>query len=177
MICFKLLTKNYFIMARNNEEISSRILLIRQKFCADNNKEFAEKLGITPQYASNICNGTKAVGEETLEKILNVFPEVNRAWLFFGEGDMLRPSNSMPSTFVQSSTFHGQTVGSVTVPAEAWAIIQAQSESLRAKDEQISRLITLIEKNSPTYSPSQSAPTDTSRSGSTLSPKAAEQKQ
>lgn len=157
-------------MAKNNKEISARVLLIRQKLCADNNKEFAEKLGFTPQYASNICNGSKTIGEETLEKILTVFPEINKIWLLTGEGEMLRTSSNLPAPFTQSSTFSGQQLGSVTVPAEAWAIIQAQAESLRAKDEQISRLITLIEKNSPTSSPSPSAPMASSPSESASSP-------
>lgn len=83
---------------------------------------------------------------------------------------MLRTSSNLPAPFTQSSTFSGQQLGSVTVPAEAWAIIQAQAESLRAKDEQISRLITLIEKNSPTSSPSPSAPMASSPSESASSP-------
>ncbi|MGV8135863.1 MAG: helix-turn-helix transcriptional regulator [Mangrovibacterium sp.] len=71
-------------------ELNDRIKRVREKFCNDSNKEFAEKLGFKPQYASNITKHGKNVGKETLNKILEIFPEVNPVWLKMGEGEMLK---------------------------------------------------------------------------------------
>lgn len=76
-------------MQDKNKEINRRITQIKAHFCDGNNKKFAERLQCTEQYASNICNGTKAVGVKLLEKILDIFPDVSKSWLFTGEGGML----------------------------------------------------------------------------------------
>jgi len=81
---------------RKNKEISQRIAKIRHIFCEDNNSIFADKLGIKEPYASNICNGTKSTGDKLLSKILDSFPAVSKCWLYFGEGDMLRPEAAPP---------------------------------------------------------------------------------
>lgn len=73
----------------NKTEINQRITKIKTFFCNSNNGAFAAKLGVKEQYASNICNGTKATGPKLLDKILEAFPEVNRTWLILGEGEML----------------------------------------------------------------------------------------
>lgn len=136
-----------------------------------NSAQFTKKIGVSQSWVYDLKIGKiKKISEEVADKIVNAFPEINKIWLLTGEGEMLRTSPNLPAPFTQSSTFSGQQLGSVTVPAEAWAIIQAQAESLRAKDEQISRLITLIEKNSPTSSPSPSAPMASSPSESASSP-------
>lgn len=73
----------------NKTEINQRITKIKTFFCGSNNGAFATKLGVKEQYASNICNGTKATGPKLLDKILDTFPEVSRTWLILGEGEML----------------------------------------------------------------------------------------
>lgn len=70
--------------------INNRIKTIRDKFCDGDNTKFAEMLGTSVQYASNICNEGKKVGSKVLDKILNIFPEVNAIWLKMGEGGMLK---------------------------------------------------------------------------------------
>jgi transcriptional regulator with XRE-family HTH domain len=81
--------------ARNDEnktEVSQRIAKIKTYFCNNNNGEFARKLGVTEQYASNISNGTKSTGAKLLDKILETFPQVSKQWLYLGEGEMLSTS-------------------------------------------------------------------------------------
>lgn len=106
-----------------------------------------------------------------IAEILIIFPELSPDWLLLEKGEMLRKNNGKKVNVIsspQSNVANGDM--KIEAPAELVAIIQAQAESLRAKDEQISRLITLIEKNSPTSSPSPSAPMASSPSESASSP-------
>ena len=80
---------------RNEKELANssiranRISKIRALFCDGNNAEFADRLGFSKQYSSGLCTAGERITERTLEKILTAFPEVNRSWLYFGEGEML----------------------------------------------------------------------------------------
>lgn len=75
-----------------SKEISSRIKQIRDYLCYGNNKEFANRLGVTPQHGSQLTNEKINVGPKSLEKILIAFPEVSRRWLLTGEGSMIAKS-------------------------------------------------------------------------------------
>lgn len=76
----------------NSRIRANRIKEIRKYFCNGNNAEFAMKLGVSKQYSSGLCTAGERILEKTLDKILDVFPEVNRSWLYFGEGEMLSTS-------------------------------------------------------------------------------------
>lgn len=82
------------IEVENSIKRAKNIAKIREFCCNGNNMLFSEKLGVSLQYASSLCNGKERVTEKTLEKILTAFPEVSRAWLYFGEGNMLKSDNS-----------------------------------------------------------------------------------
>lgn len=70
------------------EEIISNLL----KYSNLNAKQFAEKIGLSrPQAVYDILKGkTKSISPSMANKILSVFPEVNRAWLLSGDGAMLK---------------------------------------------------------------------------------------
>lgn len=61
------------------------------KYLEINAKVFSEKLGYDrPQIIYDLQKGkTKRISEELGSKIVSVFPQVSRAWLMAGEGDML----------------------------------------------------------------------------------------
>lgn len=71
-------------------QLNERIHKIREEFCGGNNSEFASILEFKPQYASNICKNRKNIGDKTLDKILEKFPDINPVWLKMGEGEMLK---------------------------------------------------------------------------------------
>jgi transcriptional regulator with XRE-family HTH domain len=50
--------------------------------------EFAIILGIQRSNISHILNGRNKPGASLIEKILNLFPELNARWLLTGEGTM-----------------------------------------------------------------------------------------
>lgn len=59
------------------------------EFCESRNiskSEFERKCGLSNGYINSIRKG---IGDERLEKILEQFPELNRNWLLFEEGEML----------------------------------------------------------------------------------------
>lgn len=116
-------------------DLSLRISKIRGVFCSDDNRKFAQELGISEQLASSICTGNKPAGDGTLNKILNAFPKVNKVWLFLGEGDMLRPEPTISAEHI-GNTAIGNSVGG--------DIVQVKTESKNGKSD-IDRLITLLE--------------------------------
>ncbi len=48
--------------------------------------EFARRLGVTPTYIGAM---RKSIPEEKVMKIISLFPDLNRDWLLYGEGEML----------------------------------------------------------------------------------------
>lgn len=89
-IKFNIFLNTVEVFMENKTNITQRIVEIKTKLCNNNNKNFAQKLNCTEQYASNICNGQKSTGKKLLEKILAAFPDVSRSWLYFGEGNMMK---------------------------------------------------------------------------------------
>lgn len=55
---------------------------------------FESLCGLSNGYVANIKKG---IGYEILERILRTFPELNRDWLLYGEGTMLKPSTTTNS--------------------------------------------------------------------------------
>lgn len=143
---------------------------MREELCGGSNKVFAERLGISRQYASAICTGHARPKAETLERLLEVFPQVRRQWLLEGEGEMLS-GGATGWTTSMSSTQEELSAGSVTLPAEFLAMFRRQAESMLSKDGQISQLVDLVEKKSPTWSALESTKRATCLSKSGLTAK------
>lgn len=54
--------------------------------------KFEKKVGLSNGYVNNI---SKSIGAEKLQRILNIYPELNENWLLTGEGEMLKQNNSV----------------------------------------------------------------------------------
>lgn len=152
-------------------ELSERLHSVREELCGGSNKEFAERLGISRQYSSAICTGHARPKAETLDRLLEVFPQVRRAWLLQGEGEMLATTGTASWTTSMSSTPEEMLTGNVTLPAEFLAMFRRQAESQLEKDGQISQLVDLVEKKSPTWSALESTKRATCSSKSGLTAK------
>lgn len=83
--------------------INSRIREVRQKFCDDKNKDFAERLNKRPNTTSNWVKDGYSVGGGVITEIASIFP-VNANWLLTGEGEMLKNSEPVQIDFGSSST-------------------------------------------------------------------------
>ena len=57
-------------------------------------RAFEQRCGMSNGYVANIRKG---IGEDYLLNIAQQFPQLNRAWLLFGEGNMLREIHSSPT--------------------------------------------------------------------------------
>ena len=68
--------------------MNSRLAEIIDHYTDGKRNEFAERLGWSPSYLSNLLHG-KGIGIEPVRTILATFPKVNARWLLFGEGKML----------------------------------------------------------------------------------------
>lgn len=134
-------------------EINERILQIRDYFCDGNNRNFANKIGLNEQYTSNICNGIRKASQKNLIKILDAFPQVNKSWLYFGDGDMLNATNTGD---ISNNHAGGDILGNGAVKttppehggncAELVTIINRLTETNKQQTEQISALIELLKK-------------------------------
>ncbi|MBR1785310.1 MAG: hypothetical protein IJ760_07755 [Bacteroidales bacterium] len=116
-------------------DLSLRISKVRAMFCGDDNRKFALELGISEQLASSICTGNKPAGDGTLNKVLNAFPRVSKAWLFLGEGDMLRPESTLNANHVGNAAIGNSVSGD---------IVQVENKHKQEKSD-VDRLITLLE--------------------------------
>lgn len=58
-------------------------------------KSFEERCGLSTGYVTSM---RKSFGEEKLNNVLNAFPELNRDWLLYGEGNMQQNKETLPET-------------------------------------------------------------------------------
>lgn len=98
---------------------------------AESEKEIADRLGYTKSSFSQIVNGKVPLSEKFVRKLCSLDENINDVWITKGEGSLLK--TDIPN---------GK--DSVTIPAGVWAVIQAQTSSLAARDRQVDELINLL---------------------------------
>lgn len=69
-------------------------------FIGISKSRFEQQCGLSNGYINSIKKG---IGTEKLQDILRAFPQLNREWLLYGEGEMLKPQQ--PS--VQQNNYNG----------------------------------------------------------------------
>ena len=108
---------------KKNAESAKKFAEIRRVLCKNSNLEFAARLGISPQAASNICSGAKGFGHVTAEKVLRAFPEVSRSWLY-GDGGPMLTAEGDNNTITQVGGNVGGNVTTSSVDDRLLAIIE-----------------------------------------------------
>ena len=98
--------------------------------------DVAKMLGTTPQYISALFSGRKNVGKKQAVKFEELFG-LSALWLLTGKGDMMR-------TPVHAEEGSVQVMGNAS-NVNAGKTIDSLVELLKRKDEQIDRLIRLLE--------------------------------
>lgn len=118
-------------------------------------KKFEEKCGLSNGYISSM---RKSFGEEKLNNVLKEFPELNREWLLYGEGEMLKSSVSIENGDGSTQIIgDGNHVGAHSTIDIALQEITAQrklvekaheliQEQVRINKEQTDKFLAIIEK-------------------------------
>lgn len=123
------------------------------KFKGITMRKFEEICGLSSGYVSSMRHN---FGKDKLANVLTQFPELSREWLLFGDGEMLKSRNfSQNQEKVTQNNENGDNIQgqNVTVQSntqtnvdEFLAIIKQQANQITKSQEQIDRLISIIEK-------------------------------
>lgn len=126
-----------------NQTVKDR-LKIFIKYLGIGQAKFEKKCNLSNGYVNNSKGN---YGASKLDYILKVFPELNRDWLLYGEGEMLKSSvnieNGDNSTQVIGDGNH---VSAPSTLDKALDEIAAQRRLVEKAQEQMDRLIGVLEK-------------------------------
>ena len=72
-------------------ELYERLLKLTEIFADNSQAKFARSIGLSQQTFHGYLNsdGQQKIRKVVLDAIMTTYPEVNRDWLYFGEGEML----------------------------------------------------------------------------------------
>lgn len=101
---------------------------------AESETALAKMLGYQKSSFSQIVNGKVPLSEKFVKRLCSLDENINDVWILTGEGELLKS--------VSDDSLNGQT--DITIPRSVWAVIEAQSASLSARDNQIDDLISLL---------------------------------
>ena len=101
-------------------------------------RRFQASIGVSSAYINSITDG---IGADVLRKVSIEYPELNTDWLLTGEGEML---NSAPSSGITQHQNGGSNNSQTLTPGQS--DVSKFIELLQKKDEQIDRLLTLLER-------------------------------
>lgn len=128
-----------------NNTTKDRILIFIE-YKGFSKKRFEEMCG----FGNGSVNNTDFTKLDSLKKVLTAFPELNKNWLLFGEGEMLNTSQNVGD--INNSNVSGVNVhgNDIQINPNAYdtllQIVQTFQHSTTKSQEQIDRLITLLEK-------------------------------
>ena len=130
-------------------DLAARITKIRDYFCKGNNIDFANRIGDYTANTSSYCNGTKNASLKVLYKIAYAFPELDKTWLVFGEGNMLAADNRVLHIVPQETEQKKEAIdGGLEEINRLIGIIEEKDKHfysvIAKKDQQISDLISMI---------------------------------
>lgn len=97
--------------------------------------DLARTLGYQKSSFSQIVNGKVPLSEKFVKRLCALDENINDVWILTGEGNMLKTA-SVDNPNGQNDM--------VSIPRSVWAVIEAQSSSLSARDRQIDDLISLL---------------------------------
>lgn len=119
-------------------------------------KSFELKCGLSTGYVTSMRKG---FGADKLNNVLTAFPELNRDWLLYGEGEMLKSNISQASHGDNSPNISGNGNSVNTSPTLDKAIdeisemrkalteaLHINQDALRVNQENTARLLTIVEK-------------------------------
>lgn len=132
---------------------SERIIALKN-FLAKSYRQIAADVGLaTVQTLYDIKNGKHGISKEVAEKIQATYLNISLVWLLTGEGSMLVEDNSTHveqndgnTSIVGSHNVNSNNVNSSRTIDKAITEITEMRKLVQKRDEQIDRLISVIEK-------------------------------
>ena len=107
--------------------------------------QIADMTGVNQSYIAALLNNTKQFGKKTAQKWGDTFG-ISPNWLLTGDGEMMKPSIFQNNQ--NGDNINGQSVTvNKTETDKLLEALNACHELLRKKDEQIDRLLTLLERS------------------------------
>ena len=129
-----------------------RITALLKEFNLTANK-LSKLLGLSsPQIFYDIKRGKCGISKELSNKIQEKFSNINRAWLLYGEGDMLKEminieaDNGSAATVVGDATVNNSNNKNNSVNAELLELLKKSSSQIDELLHQNAELIKLISK-------------------------------
>lgn len=98
-------------------------------------RQFQASIGVSSSYIQNIANN---ISLDVLRKVEQAYPELNTEWLLSGKGEMIK-AGYIANAYDGSTAVAGN---GNTINPETGQFL----ELLKKKDEQLDRLISIIEK-------------------------------
>ena len=99
-------------------------------------RDFEKSCGLSNGYVNSIRQG---IGSAKLQDILSVYPEINRDWLVYGDGNMLSTSDNIGNTRTHvhniASDLDAACTGSVTGGSTPGGDVSSESSSLESTAE------------------------------------------
>ena len=148
---YRNILRNILIFLRNNSKLTffnfygmeakDRIMALLE-YLDMSKHEFERVCGLSNGYISKI---RKSIGYKGLEKILEQFPQINKNWLRFGEGEMLKPNTQSRTIISGTGNINNNSINS---PIENSVFHCCNEEHVSAEIEklkkEIMRLIIVI---------------------------------
>lgn len=136
------------------KENTIRVIQEMLVYTGKNAKQFSDSIGKDrPQWLYDVMNPEKVTGlsSRMVDMICETYPEFSRSYLLTGEGTLLK-ADTIESNIQQNiNSSHITQNGNVEASANMDKLINVlaeQSQQVTKAQEQIDRLITLLERNS-----------------------------
>ena len=115
------------------------------KYMKIGQSKFEKRIGAGNGFVNNIV---KSIGTEKLQSIKREFPELNTEWLLYGAGEMLNTRQTITGDHNTQIAGHGNNINSSEDLSKALDEIAEHRKLLAKSQEQINRLLAIIEKMS-----------------------------
>lgn len=134
----------------DNKRFRSVVEFLKEKKYIRNQQDFSERVNSDKTTVSQIMNDRINIPNVMFGNIEKAFPFISTEWILTGEGEMLRPVSQSVGNIIESNVAGVNVHGNgITINPNAYEallkIVEANQNSTKKFQEQIDRLINIIE--------------------------------
>lgn len=112
--------------------------------------EFGRSIGVSASYVTSMRdNGRASIGVEKIERIRQKYPDLNIEWLLTGSGKMYNEAGISQNVIGDDNVAlagHNLRMETSKILEKAFDEIQAQRKMTQKAQEQVDRLLSILEK-------------------------------